>query len=740
MKQSRKNVWKIFFVIGIIFMLYFPFSFVSPPIKADEIKDELVVGVPIDRCPIFYIDKGTNEVTGIGVDLMKIAAKNAGYKIKFTPIKETTIKDALDNEAYDIVMPFGSPIKSSKGKSTIVSENIFETPFTLVTNGNVNIPSFNELHVGMVKSLAGAGDSVNQMYPGTKISFYDTMDESVKALRAGDVDALLHNSYVWSYVLQKPSYEDLIALPEKMFSMDFKAGTLDSVKGREILERLNEGISGLSDTQRSAIILDYTSRNLYEYDFSDYVYKYGTYMLLIGLLILSLIIVAILIIYLIYLKNKKKIKKIVNQDLLTGVLSLEGFKKKAKELISNNPDVQYLLIYINIKNFKYINDSLGRTSGDEILCFLASTINKSLTDIEAIGRINSDRFVALYQNLGSEKMFEDYDKKFEPVRNYFIEKGKNDRVLLCYGIYVLTKEDYHNINVERMIDYSHLAEKKVRDNQNEGYGFYNQEQWEKGKLITEIINNLPIAIKNGAIQVWYQPQINYEKGIITGAEALSRWNHKKLGFLLPVSFISILEESGLIYDLDLYVWERVCQDLKKWNDLGYHQFVSVNVSRCDIKEDDDLSEIFTNLIKKYDLSQDQLRIEITESAFAEMNDILINTTIKLRKLGFQVEMDDFGSGYSSLNMLKELPVDRVKLDFRFLDSKGDLVKSRIIINNIIKMLKQLKINVIAEGVETKEQADYLLKQKCEDMQGFYFYDAITFDEFSNLFVKDKKDN
>lgn len=735
MKKKRKIMCLLMFFAS-IFMLFFSYASISA--KAEENAEELVVGVPVDRCPVFYIDKDTKEVAGIGVDLMKIAADNAGYKVTFVQIKEATIKDALDNEAYDVVMPFGSAVKSTNGTSTVVTENLFETPFTLVTNGNVNLPELNDLHVGMLKSLAGAGDTVKQMYPGIEITLYDSMDASVNALRSNKVDALLHNSYVWSYVLQKPSYSDLKVLPQEMFSMDFKAGSLDTAKGREIIERLNAGIVGITDTQKQAIILDYTSRKLYQYDFADYIYRYGIYILLIALLIIALIVIAIMKNHSIRLKHEKKLKMLVDQDQLTGVYSIEGFRKKAEELIANNPDIRYLLIYTNIKNFKYINESLGKSAGDDLLRFFASSVKASLSDVEAIGRVNADRFVILYRNFGGEKMLDDYEKKFEPVRTFFIDKGKDNRVLLCYGIYVLVQDDYDNINIDRIIDYAHLAEKKLRATKNEGYEFYNQEQWEKGKKTVEIINYLPTAIKNGSIEVWYQPQMNYEKGIITGAEALCRWNHEKQGFLYPDSFIPILEENGLIYDLDSYVWEKACQDLKKWNDLGYHQHISVNVSRCDIKEDNDLSIVFESLIKKYDLTPDQVRIEITESAYVEKPDILIATTAKLRKLGFQVEMDDFGSGYSSLNMLKEVPVDRIKLDLRFLTSTGDLEKSRIITKCMIKMLKQLKIEALAEGVETKEQADYLLNEGCAEMQGFYFYKALKVEDVTKLFMETKK--
>jgi EAL domain-containing protein (putative c-di-GMP-specific phosphodiesterase class I) len=291
-------------------------------------------------------------------------------------------------------------------------------------------------------------------------------------------------------------------------------------------------------------------------------------------------------------------------------------------------------------------------------------------------------------------------------------------------------------NIDRMLDYAHSTEKKVRNSRNEGFEFYNHEQWEKGKQIANIINALPTAIESGDIQVWYQPQFDYKIGEITGAEALVRWKYEKQNYLKPEYFIPILEESGLIYNLDCFAWEQVCIDLNRWNKEGYHRHVSINVSRIDIREDRDISKHLNDLIKKYNISPDQLRIEITESAYVENHDILINTTKKLREIGFQVEMDDFGSGYSSLNMLKEVPVDRIKLDLNFLTSSGDSTKSHIILSCIIKMINLLGIKIIAEGVETIEQASFLEKQGCYEMQGYYFYKPMTVEEYEQL----SKDN
>jgi len=694
--------------------------------------ETLTIGVPTDRCPMFFLDdEGT--IAGIGTDLMRAAAEEAGYTAEFRAIGEKTLKEALDNPDYDIVMPFGGPVNSSAGQASIVTENLIQTPFTLVTE-NQSKPehTLNELEVGMLNSLAGAAETVHQLYPRMKIKMYATMGECVRALREGEVDALLHNSYVWSYVLQKPSYADLAVQPEAMFSMDFRAGTRDTPEGRALIERLNGGIAAITDPLRQAVTLDYTSRRLYRYDLSDYLYKYGLILLLGALLMIALAVIMYQRYQTIRAEQEEKVRHMLDHDPLTGVLSASGFRKQVEELLHEHPEIPYLLVYTNILNFKYINDSLGRDAGDELLCFWTDKTRETLSSIEAIGRIGADHIVVLRRAGGDERVHRDDEKVVNAVRNYFTDRGKDYRVRVCGGIYVLTPRDYWDVDVDHMIDLARVAEKRVRETRNDGYEFYNPEQWEKGKHVAEVINHLPAAIRNGDIQVWYQPQVNYQTGAMTGAEALCRWDHDKLGWLHPEDFIGTLEEAGLIYDLDSYVWDRVCRDLQRWNGQGIRRSVSVNVSRNDIREGEDLAEHFRKLTETYGLTPDQLRIEITETAYVENPETLIRTTEKLQAAGFRVEMDDFGSGYSSLNMLKEVPVDRIKMDLRFLTDAGQPDRGRIIISHMIRMAKSLGMEMIFEGVETAEQADFLRSEGGTEMQGFFFHKPMPVEEFEKL--------
>lgn len=702
------------------------------PIFASSDTQVLTVGVPVDRCPMFYIDKDSGEIVGIGVNLMKSAAKEAGMKISFEEISEQNLKEALDNTDYDLVMPFGSAIESASGKPSVVSDNLIQTPFTLVNTGKHVVSDISMLKIGMLRSLGAGAETVKELYPNMTIIMYDSMPECVGALRKGEVDALLHNSYVWSYVLQKPSYKDLVVQPSAMFSMDFRAGTIDTPKGRELVERLNKGIALVPDTKRQAIVLDYTTRKLYKYDFSDMLYAYR-YSIVIGTLLFAALMTALVLRQKAYFEEQKERMRLMEDiDPLTGVLSHNGFRKKVEELLANNPDTPYTISYSNIKDFKFINDSFGWKAGDELLKFWTERSLEVLTEKEAIGRYDGDHFVVLRCIGGNEQIIQDEKYVLTPVRNYFKDRGKDYLVRLCTGMYVLMPTDYQDINVDKMLDYARIAEKKVRATKRDGFEFYNPKQWDKGKRTSDIISKLPSAIESGEIQVWYQPQVNYKTGKIIGAEALCRWFSQNDGFISPGEFIPVLEEAGLIYDLDCHVWDTVCKDLKRWNEQGRNLCVSVNLSRLDIVKDPNVADHFNTLVEFYDLSPRQLRIEITESAYVENADTIIKTTTKLREAGFEVEMDDFGSGYSSLNMLKEVVLDRIKLDLRFITGSGDQKMGRTILSYMVQMIHAIGTSLIAEGVETLEQADFLGSLGVEEMQGYYFYKPMPVDKFEEL--------
>ena len=435
-------------------------------------------------------------------------------------------------------------------------------------------------------------------------------------------------------------------------------------------------------------------------------------------------------------EHEEKMRRLINEDTLTCALSLHGFRKRVTNLLQKNSDLSYLMLYTNISNFKYINDSVGMEAGDEMLRFMAKKTSEVLTEDEAMCRLEGDHFAILRCIRDENMLRREYKEVVTSLHNFFEKQGHESFVRVYGGVYVLTPSDYENINVDHMIDLAREAEKKARKSaRKEGFEILNHEQWVKGKRNTEILNHLPVALQSGEIKVWYQPKVDYSTGKICGAEALCRWQHPDLGWISPEEFIPVIEEAGLIRELDSFVWECVCKDLKKWKEQGRYISVSVNLSRSDIGDGINVAEYFCNLVHKYDLTPDQLKIEITETVFTQDSRILTDTTRDLKAAGFIVEMDDFGSGYSSLNILKDVPVDVIKLDLLFLRKSDYPEKSRTIICHIIKMVQDLGMEMIAEGIETKEQADFLSHHGCTKMQGYYFYKPMCVEDFENVFEK-----
>ncbi|MEG1028019.1 MAG: EAL domain-containing protein, partial [Oscillospiraceae bacterium] len=244
-------------------------------------------------------------------------------------------------------------------------------------------------------------------------------------------------------------------------------------------------------------------------------------------------------------------------------------------------------------------------------------------------------------------------------------------------------------------------------------------------------SSMGTALEKRQFQVHFQPKFDVKSNKPYGAEALVRWIDPEKGMIFPGDFIPIFERNGFISKLDFYVWDCVCQNISKWNSQGKTPMpVSVNVSRVNLYNPN-LVDVFLELIKKYNIPAWQLNLEITESAYTQNTELVLQTTEKLQKNGFVVMMDDFGNGYSSLNILKNIPVDVLKIDTKFLPEKNDIRAERILAS-VIKMAKCIGIPVIMEGVETKEQTSFLESLDCDYIQGYYFARPMPLEEYEDL--------
>lgn len=416
------------------------------------------------------------------------------------------------------------------------------------------------------------------------------------------------------------------------------------------------------------------------------------------------------------------------RDTLTGLLLSAAFQKSVNIRLHEQKEA-YGLVMIDIEHFKLFNDWYGTEQGDKLLVYIAKKVEEKCRQYNGIAsRYGGDEFVmllprALCREAAIEKEIIDW------MQNY----QKDIKFMPTAGIYLIDED----IPVTLMCDRASMALQSVKGNYSKRTVLYRPSMKQKLENEQEVLSGVKSGLSDSEFEVYYQPQCSARTHRIIGAEALVRWNHPQKGMIAPNEFIPLLEASGFVSKLDYYVWEAVCRFLHNRKKAGKQIVpVSVNVSRIDIYQYP-IVDVFTSLCRKYELDPSSLEIEITESAYMDNFDQLIQTTSSLREKGFTVLMDDFGSGYSSLNMLKDIEVDVLKLDMKFLDfNENSLVKSSSILESMIQMGKWLGLRLIAEGVETAEQLDKLLNLDCEYMQGYYFYRPMPQANFEALLDQD----
>lgn len=414
----------------------------------------------------------------------------------------------------------------------------------------------------------------------------------------------------------------------------------------------------------------------------------------------------------------------IQYDRLTGLYSKQYFYQQAGEVLLRNPDQQYDIICSDIENFKLINDVFGVKAGDRLLRGIGNAYAERLKGIGICGRLNSDQFACLLKHR------DDYtDDMF--IEASILTNGLLDihNIVMKWGIYNV--ED-RSVSIEQICDRALLAARSIKGQYGKYFAIYDDTL--RNQLLREqaITDSMESALSQNQFLVYLQPKYRIKDEVLVGAEALVRWNHPVWGFLSPAEFIPLFEKNGFITRLDRFVWEKACAVLHDWDERGYYPMsVSVNVSRADIYNED-LADTLVKIIEKYDLDPSRLHLEITESAYTENPKQIIDTVTTLRELGFVIEMDDFGSGYSSLNMLNDMPIDILKLDMKFIRSEMAKPKSQGILQFIINLARWMNLSVVAEGVETKAQLLRLTEIGCDYVQGYYFAKPMPCQEFEGL--------
>lgn len=467
--------------------------------------------------------------------------------------------------------------------------------------------------------------------------------------------------------------------------------------------------------------------------------KNTTVYLCIGLVILFLLVILYILKY--QKNSSNKLYKLAFEDNITGLKNINGFRIDSENILKKDRN-KYSMVYFDISGFKYINDRTGYNNGNKVLKHVGDNFKKFLKKDEVLARVSEDRFIAL---MSVEHEYEEYIKDvllnrlnaiFNKLSNFKVEDYIVE-IIFNVGIYII-EEDVHKeyFNINAIIDKADLARKSNKGYHETKYKFYSDIDQRRITKQKEVESEMKKALENNEFNVYFQPKYDIKSLKIIGAEALVRWVHPEKGVISPGEFIPIFERNGFIVNLDRYIFEKVCETIRYWIDNNIKIVpISVNITRNNLKVKSFLKE-YIDITRKYDVSPSFIEIEITENFVIDNIDYFVKVIKDIKNAGFKISMDDFGSGYSCLNFLKDMPIDVLKIDKEFFNDIRDNQRWKKVVAGVVELAKNLDIEIVSEGIETSEQLGFLKEIGCDMAQGYLFQKPMPSCEFENLLKKE----
>lgn len=434
-------------------------------------------------------------------------------------------------------------------------------------------------------------------------------------------------------------------------------------------------------------------------------------------------------------KSNRQLEEFVFVDSITGGSTYEKFKMEVEDYLRKNTHQTYAILSIDIDKSKYIEEIFGNEEYIRAINYVWNVLNEETAEEEFCCHKDADHFYALFQYKDEdwikhriEAMYDDIQEKIEQGEIYYDLK-------ISVGVYILNNRKH---GIERILSRSDVARKTIKGQHDRLYAFYTEEMKKSQVKNKEIEDKMEKALEKGEFYVCYQPKFSTQQKKVVGAEALVRWRMNGENVIPPSDFIPLFESNGFIKELDKYVFEQVCKDVSGWLDKGLDvKPVSVNLSQMQLYNSNFIKE-YAEILERYDLDSKYVQLELTETAMFDNPVVLAKIINQLHNIGFEILMDDFGKGYSSLNMLKNVEVDTVKIDKSFVDDIGSNKKVERIIATIVSLVRALNMHVVAEGVENEIQYRFLNLVECDEIQGFYFSKPIVADEYEELLKKKDK--
>lgn len=677
--------------------------------------------------PMFAYNDTTGEASGVIADILNHISEFTGLKFTFHRVGTfAEAQEQVSSGQCDILACCTHDMRLATESNILLTDTYLSIQLVRVGNASATQDDY---RIGTLKDFLDYDKAIQ----GENVSYhyYATSGECFEALRKGEVDDIVVNSYSAGHYLSLTKYTRYVRTALQGMSIYASMGVSNASENGKILRSvLNKALANITEAEKNGYILSNTLKDGSSFEaMINRIPTTTAVVIILALVLLILLLAAFFIVSIRKSKQSRRASERINQllvrDELTGTLNENGFNLSARKSLDDYPDRSWFLVDFDVEGFEHINMLLGFATGNEILTSVARITTESFHHAgELCGRIYADHFVCIVTGNDIEEIKSNILK----VNTAFRTLEGHNPIQFCYGIYPIIDT---SMPIVTMRDMAQAAKRMVKGHFDQLIGVFNEVLHKRQNEDAQLVADMENGIQNGEFVAYYQPKYDILTEKIVGAEALVRWRHGDQ-LVRPDRFISLFEKNGQINQLDFFMLETVCKKFRTQLDAGRTPLpVSINFARNHLYDASFLDDLQA-MIQRYSIPPELLIVEFTESVCLENEDLLSEVINRIHTLGLSVSIDDFGSGYSSLNMLKDMNFDELKLDKGFLRSTAEIDRGRAIIVTILSLAKQLNLKTVAEGVEEKDQLEFLRENGCDTVQGFYFSPPVPEEKYDEL--------
>lgn len=684
--------------------------------------EEITLAYNLEADNMRCYDAKTGKLDGVVGLLVEKFSEATGLKIAVKPCSDLdACFEALNSKEADMIYGGVHTVGDAGADGYHISAPALNLPLVLAGKKGTKLGEPPSIAVN-----SGNDEAVNSLarvFPDSNIVYSDSVKAGCDMAVKGNCSAVCLTGYDAIYLKNNgyPELEILEVLPA--YSVECFALRIE-----------DKGLCGITENALGRINGSEVMTNIHNLlEAEEYSTKQESKIWMMIVAFVGLAVVMIGAVIIVGLENKRR----AEVDPLTGGFTKRSFIGAAEKTVKKSGTNKWTLAVFDIDKFKFINDHLGYEEGNRMLERMHKTLGDHMEKGELYARISDDIFACCMRDASDEDIserlngvFEEFDRRNSLFVSY--------PVVFSAGVCRLDQctAKYGTVDLNMAIDRCNIAKKTIKGLHVTATAFYDGKIRDKTLRERDLENVMPAALDDNEFLCFIQPKYGARTRRIEGGEALIRWKSSEFGFIFPDEFIPVSEKTGFVVELDFFILEEVCKAMRRWIDKGHTPVViSVNQSRMHMSHDDYIWRL-REIVDKYAIPYEYIELEITETVFTENADLLLRIMQKLHEIGFKLSIDDFGSGYSSLNMLKDMPADVVKIDREFFNGTVNSDKGRAVITTVVDLAKKLKMHVISEGVETLDQVEFLDEINCDMIQGYYFARPMPLPEFEKLWFNE----